>query len=1099
MADRSQASLLQDCISHIGHEQVPATLNAVFGEYCSPLHRYVFNTVELDLGRIPLDNFENEFLRRLEEKMAAFLSENLEWARQGDSTTTEAERWVEAFYFFLRHGRLPWWMPAEQLDDPEQLMDTVLAHHRESFLRFLSAEGRYTEVQERIVFQFREHHLTGIVQLVEPSHADLILRYADNLDRIHLEKPVIPDSARNFRYARWLFILQYLLTEKSSYFEEKAFLKSIIRQMAAHYGMAYHVLLFDLYRAAAALRLPSGVYTLPQVLRDVFLEEAPAELRSRVEPGQQETAATAEQQQEQAVMYFEYFLQYGTMPPAIRNYTRGQMEALFSEVLIAYPERMADVVRSLGVSEKVRQRIIHNFTPPFLMQIVAVLEPAHANLLHETADRWTEAHAGLQQENLRIPAGGRDFEIIKWSIILAYLLTEKGSRFNRKAFLRYMIMKTAAHYNMRYADLLQSLIILFSAADHTRPADLITNLLQEIAEEDKLAIKDKTRLRRDIAEQVGWTEGETEPLRSRLDMLLFYLETGSLPWWGQTMTRTRLPALFREIIQEDIALLVSGLVQLRLSGSVVQRLLALTDDRTVLLLLESSRQPAFAELHHIYLRLRQGFRESATVPEIMALRDLTVYLFFYLHQVATPDIQQVSRMAHEIARRHSLDTGQWLQRLLEAVRTHDRQISSVFIRLLFLLAEEETVVRVMPEPIVEAEKDSPSRTSAEIVQHPEADALEQYLLTGHLPSWAAYLSGYSLTALLERVWSLHPVAFRQLMLRMVKVPLLRRALVSRLEAQVMHRLSGFLFPSLMAVFAPLSQDAYRLLELLFPSMSSSERKSFFWDFVFGHLHHTVQQEGGIRFTSRIFVKAFWDRLMAQVKLSPLAYADETGRRLAQHASAFSPLFYAALTHELQRVKDEWVEKINAASQEQADADTGSADTEEEEPEAQHIYVHNAGLVILWPYWQTFFERLNMLENDRFKDADTAYRAVHLLQYMVTGHAGHPEYHLVLNKLICGVQSGRPVVRSVELTEDEMQLADDLLDNLIQQWTIVSNSDRAAIRESFLQRNGRISVDDDAIRLTVEKRGIDVLMDHLPWPISVIRLPWMNKPLYVSWR
>jgi hypothetical protein len=34
---------------------------------------------------------------------------------------------------------------------------------------------------------------------------------------------------------------------------------------------------------------------------------------------------------------------------------------------------------------------------------------------------------------------------------------------------------------------------------------------------------------------------------------------------------------------------------------------------------------------------------------------------------------------------------------------------------------------------------------------------------------------------------------------------------------------------------------------------------------------------------------------------------------------------------------------------------------------------------------------------------------------------------------------------------------------------------------------------------VEKKGYDILLDYLPWGLGLVKLPWMNKPIYVLWR
>ena len=43
------------------------------------------------------------------------------------------------------------------------------------------------------------------------------------------------------------------------------------------------------------------------------------------------------------------------------------------------------------------------------------------------------------------------------------------------------------------------------------------------------------------------------------------------------------------------------------------------------------------------------------------------------------------------------------------------------------------------------------------------------------------------------------------------------------------------------------------------------------------------------------------------------------------------------------------------------------------------------------------------------------------------------------------------------------------------------------------------LEEDRITLTVEPRAFDMLLDQRPWSISIVKLPWMPLPLYVTWR
>ena len=49
-----------------------------------------------------------------------------------------------------------------------------------------------------------------------------------------------------------------------------------------------------------------------------------------------------------------------------------------------------------------------------------------------------------------------------------------------------------------------------------------------------------------------------------------------------------------------------------------------------------------------------------------------------------------------------------------------------------------------------------------------------------------------------------------------------------------------------------------------------------------------------------------------------------------------------------------------------------------------IEIKNAGIVIVWPYLDRFFQMLGMTDKGSFKTEENAVRAVHLIQYLVTG-------------------------------------------------------------------------------------------------------------------
>jgi hypothetical protein len=173
--------------------------------------------------------------------------------------------------------------------------------------------------------------------------------------------------------------------------------------------------------------------------------------------------------------------------------------------------------------------------------------------------------------------------------------------------------------------------------------------------------------------------------------------------------------------------------------------------------------------------------------------------------------------------------------------------------------------------------------------------------------------------------------------------------------------------------------------------------------------------------------------------------------------------------------------------------------EDEDAFTEEIYIENAGLVLAAPYLPRLFAMLELTEESDFKNRKAAERAVHLLQFMVNESIDSPEYQLVLNKILCGVGTGIPITREIEISPREKETIEGLIRGMVENWKIIGNTSVQGLRESFLQREGRLGLKDDAWHLLVEQRAFDMLLDQIPWSFSIIKHPWMEWVVHVTWR
>ncbi|MDD5268361.1 MAG: contractile injection system tape measure protein [Methylococcales bacterium] len=176
--------------------------------------------------------------------------------------------------------------------------------------------------------------------------------------------------------------------------------------------------------------------------------------------------------------------------------------------------------------------------------------------------------------------------------------------------------------------------------------------------------------------------------------------------------------------------------------------------------------------------------------------------------------------------------------------------------------------------------------------------------------------------------------------------------------------------------------------------------------------------------------------------------------------------------------------------------------ESESSQSQHpdekegIYIQNAGLVILHPFLPQFFEALGITAEDKLLKPE---RALCLLHFLITGQSIAPEYELILPKILCNIPLETPVESDMELTDSEKEEAEALLLAVIRHWDVLKNTGIDGLRGTFLLRLGKLCLRNDGDwLLQVESKAYDILLNHLPWGIAMIKLPWMQRMLWVEW-
>jgi len=179
----------------------------------------------------------------------------------------------------------------------------------------------------------------------------------------------------------------------------------------------------------------------------------------------------------------------------------------------------------------------------------------------------------------------------------------------------------------------------------------------------------------------------------------------------------------------------------------------------------------------------------------------------------------------------------------------------------------------------------------------------------------------------------------------------------------------------------------------------------------------------------------------------------------------------------------------------------SNETKKEVSIRNSYYIKNAGLVILHPFLKALFEQLNLCEaGSNWKSKRSQHKAILLTQYLSNSSEKMEESDLILNKILCGFSMKEVVNIKLKIRTIEKEKCNSLLEAVKEHWKVMASSSTDALQQTFLQREAKLElVSESEFELWVEEKGVDILLEQLPWQIGMIQTPWMENFLNCHWR
>lgn len=989
-------------------------------------------------------------------------------------------------------------------------------------------EGMRDEVRRAMARGLPDAILGGVAAVLEPGEIGFIEEITGRpeifREAVRAQAVAAPPTWSEARVRLWEFTLAYLLLDRGSRFNRRAYVASVAERMAAHYNIAFHDLLASLIdvlnRFYVNSSLKEGMLSL---LLDLVKPQAPAAPiplsgREMWKSSLERALATGD------------FNQMASSRPA----TAEAAAEVWADMVASAPELVARVVREAGATEPLQHAVAAGFPLKVLREIVGALEPVNVAFIAQVVAR---------PESFVVPDRSRPLtERVLWEFTLEHVISEHRSRFDRSEYVRKLIHWIAARDNVAPE------IIATATAARARQAVLPDSLRSEL-----LAVGGEAAPKTpSTPEPVEFPFAQVHDALTRGE---FHLIGQLWPAWmsgrraslehairlaaansdARHAMAHRLPAaVLRDIFEvlepseaDFIEKVVSQsrvfeqTVEQRVAAPIVRRRLSeFTLDYVIV-----DRGSVFNRRSYVEsLVRRMAAHDNVGYEELLtAIGDLLVRVRAS-GQISSELYATLSDLSDAV--RSPLLAEQESEGSEDLIRSNELYERAAAALLFGKQPEDAGIIPL----IEELRRDYPWLYRRIVRQLQSAPA-------GALPAWftsaeSSYLAALGIapaiylttngsspdtTAPDTRAIDIAEIFRRSDSLTRIEIAGFVRTMGQLLEqppARLIEQLRtaldddmklGFLCEvltesQLSRILLLVTDAAWsrvpRIADLILDNRSIEE-PGLKWRLVFKFIRHSEHVGSSGPSLEGEFIRSFVDALADARGIRDKA---EFRRDIAQSLDR-DEIPAGAIARR----------KISAVLRPSAPRSSRpAAVVRRESPRAvrlapapaddrQHIYIQNAGLILTSPFLPRLFAMAGLLKDNRFRDPDAAERGIHLLQYTVDETIYPPEHLLPLNKIICGLEPATPIRKEIELNAVERSAADGLLRAIIAHWQVLGHTSIQGLRETFLQREGRLQYTERGWRLLVQNGPFDMLLDRLPWSFHVTRHPWMDTTIYVEWR
>ncbi len=185
---REEDAYAQEAIMHsFIKDRLIAVIEETFNEHAMPGMVLRLERLEVDLGSVSVDGYQQQMEQRLRTCLGAQLREQRTQVHlrteSGGLASTKRSEWEQLAYY-LGHGHLPWNGAALGPRSCDQLLRSAIQHNPAELVRMIKHSGQRTLLIKRLARQFHGELLKELASLLAPSQAAGLIRVMEAIEII---------------------------------------------------------------------------------------------------------------------------------------------------------------------------------------------------------------------------------------------------------------------------------------------------------------------------------------------------------------------------------------------------------------------------------------------------------------------------------------------------------------------------------------------------------------------------------------------------------------------------------------------------------------------------------------------------------------------------------------------------------------------------------------------------------------------------------------------------------------------------------------------------------------------------------------------------